>query len=79
MFGVQGRLHVANVTGLRTYPHHNGSYLGYDPESGEMYKNNDLSNVYGTWDASEGRNVTTEEAYAKALAAADADGDGNGG
>ena len=76
LFGVQARLSIANPTGLRSYPTSTNP-LGYDPESGEMYKNNDLSSVYNVWDTTEGRNISPEEAYAKALAEAE-QGSGTG-
>jgi len=49
---VQGRLFVANPTGLREH------LPNIDP-IGPMYTNNDLGSVYSHYDASTGRNVTT--------------------
>ena len=62
LFGVQGRLSIANPTGLREYPVNNGDYLGYDPATGIMYNNNDLGSVYNSWDEILGKNVSPEEA-----------------
>lgn len=49
---VQGRLFVANPTGLREH------LPNIDP-IGTQYANNDLGSVYSHYDASTGRNVTT--------------------
>ena len=49
---VQGRLFVANPTGLREH------LPNVDP-IGTQYANNDLGSVYSHYDASTGRNVTT--------------------
>ena len=49
---VQGRLFVANPTGLREH------LPNIDP-IGTQYTNNDLGSVYSHYDASTGRNVTT--------------------
>jgi hypothetical protein len=49
---VQGRLFVANPTGLREH------LPNVDP-IGTQYANNDLGSVYTHYDASTGRNVTT--------------------
>ena len=50
---VQGRLFVANPTGLR-------SHLPNIDPVGQMYANNDLGSVYTHYDAETGRNVATE-------------------
>ena len=78
LFGVQGRLRIANPTGIKEYPVSDGDYLGYDPATGVMYANNDLGSVYKVFDAKEGRNISPEEAYAKALAAEEAANSGSG-
>ena len=57
LFPVQGRLFVANPTGLTTgLP--NVDPIGR-PASGELYNNNDLGSVYSHWDDTTGRNVIT--------------------
>ena len=58
LFGVQGRLMVANASGLREHLP-NVDPIGR-PASGELYNNNDLGSVYGHWDPVTGKNVTTE-------------------
>ena len=50
---VQGRLFIANPTGLREH------LPNIDP-IGEMYTNNDLGSVYKHYDPATGKNVTTE-------------------
>ena len=72
LFGVQGRLGVANPTGL-THFYENKNPLGYDPTTGDKpYAANDLGSVYTFYDEELGRNVTAEEAavLAKERAAA---------
>lgn len=57
LFGIQGRIKVANPTGLREHLP-NVDPIGR-PANGELYNNNDLGSVYGHWDAATGTNVTT--------------------
>ena len=52
---VQGRLRIANPSGLR-------SHLPNTDPVGEMYANNDLGSVFTHWDEGEKKNVTTPNA-----------------
>ena len=68
LFPVQGRLHVANPSGLREHLTAD-DYIGRR-EDGELYANNALGDVYKHWDEEEHRNVTAE--YQRARDAAKA-------
>ena len=57
LFGVQGRLFVANPTGLRDHLPNNDPLNGFDPDTGIEYANNDLGSVYNHYDPTEGKNV----------------------
>ena len=74
LFGVQGRLFVANPSGVREHLPDPTDPLGRR-EDGELYANNDLSSVYTHWDSRAGRNVTTEWQEAKDAEEAAAGGD----
>ena len=58
LFGTQGRLFVANPTGLTSHLP-NIDPIGR-PANGELYNNNDLGSVYTHWDDTTGRNIITE-------------------
>ena len=66
LFGVQGRIMVANPTGLREHLP-NTNPLG-TTEDGELYANNDLGSVFTHWNDKAGRNMTVEEEMAMAAA-----------
>ena len=75
LFGVQGRLSVANPTGLTKF-YENKNPLGYDPKTGDSpYTANDLGSVYTFYNEELGRNITAEEAAELAKAAAADDND----
>lgn len=77
-FEVQGRLFIANPTGLREHIA-NKNDIGRDLD-GELYANNDLGSVYTSYHKEAGRNMTPEEIEAwEAEHAAGADGEGGGG
>lgn len=59
LFGVQGRLRVANPSGLREH-FDNKDPIGRDPD-GELYANNDLGKVYADYREDAGLNMTNEE------------------
>ena len=76
LFPVQGRLHVANPSGMREHLVAD-DYIGRR-EDGELYANNALGDVYKHWDEKERRNVTAEYQLARdaaAAAAAESDDD----
>ena len=60
LFGVQGRLFVANPTGLREHLPAPKDPLGRLPD-GSLYANNDLASVYAHYDPKSGVNMTTEQ------------------
>ena len=76
LFGVQGRIMVANPTGLREHLP-NTNPLGRT-EDGELYANNDLGSVFTHWNDKAGRNMTVEEELAMAASEGSGSEGGNG-
>ena len=76
LFGVQGRIMVANPTGLREHLP-NTNPLGRT-EDGELYANNDLGSVFTHWNDKAGRNMTVEEELAMAASEEPGSENGNG-
>ena len=76
LFGVQGRIMVANPTGLREHLP-NTNPLGRT-EDGELYANNDLGSVFTHWNDKAGRNMTVEEELAMAASGGSGSEGGNG-
>ena len=75
LFGVQGRLKVANPSGLREH-YDNDDPIGRDV-NGVPYANNDLKKVYADYREDAGMNMTNKE-YAAWKAAQDAAKDDSG-